>query len=151
MRQMNDVIIRQATADDVPSILRLYSLAGISDDNNFTIEEARDHFNKLSQYPNFRVYVALRGDTVLGTYELLIMDNLAKRGSKSGIVEDVAVDPSFHRQGIGRSMMEHAREKCREEGCYKLTLSSNLIREDAHRFYEALGFVRHGYSFCMRP
>jgi len=26
-------------------------------------------------------------------------------------------------------------------------LSSNAKREDAHAFYESLGFVRHGFSF----
>ncbi len=28
-------------------------------------------------------------------------------------------------------------------------LSANLIREDAHRFYEAVGFKKHGYSFLV--
>jgi len=48
-------------------------------------------------------------------------------------------------------MMEHARAECRAGGCYKLALSSNLKREGAHQFYEALGFERHGYSFVIRP
>ena len=47
-------------------------------------------------------------------------------------------------------MMQHAREECRSAGCYKLTLSSGLPREGAHRFYDSLGFERHGYSFLMR-
>jgi hypothetical protein len=45
--------------------------------------------------------------------------------------------------------MEHAMNACREFGCYKLTLSSNLKRERAHRFYEGLEFERHGYSFLI--
>jgi hypothetical protein len=40
--------------------------------------------------------------------------------------------------------MGHACEECRLAGCYKLTLSSGLPREGAHRFYESLGFERHG-------
>lgn len=36
-----------------------------------------------------------------------------------------------------------------ESGCYKLALSSNLKREKAHAFYDALDFERHGYSFRM--
>jgi GNAT superfamily N-acetyltransferase len=47
--------------------------------------------------------------------------------------------------------MEHARQQCRAAGCYKMALSSNLNRESAHRFYDALGFERHGYSFVIRP
>jgi hypothetical protein len=30
---------------------------------------------------------------------------------------------------------------------YPFVLSSNLSREQAHRFYEALGFEKHGYSY----
>jgi len=63
------------------------------------------------------------------------------------VVEDVAVLPAWQGHGIGRAMMEHARAQCRTAGCYKLSLSSNLKREAAHRFYDALGFERHGYSF----
>jgi hypothetical protein len=34
-------------------------------------------------------------------------------------------------------------------GAYKLALSSNLRRLDAHRFYDTMGFARHGYSFSI--
>ena len=44
-------------------------------------------------------------------------------------------------QGIGRAMMAHALEECRKAGCYKLALSSNVQRANAHRFYESLGFT----------
>ena len=144
---VTDIPIREATENDLRAILNLYTLAGIGRDTNFTLEEAREHFAIFRRYPSFRIFVALIDGAVVGTYELLIMDNLAKRGRKSGVVEDVAVDPAYQGRGIGRAMMEHARAQCRQAGCYKLVLSSNLKREEAHRFYEAVGFQRHGYSF----
>jgi len=52
-------------------------------------------------------------------------------------------------QGIGTAMMQFAMEECRKAGCYKLSLSSNLQREAAHRFYEGLGFKKHGFSFVV--
>jgi GNAT superfamily N-acetyltransferase len=67
------------------------------------------------------------------------------------VIEDVAVRPEFQGRGVGRAMMEHARSECRRAGCYKMTLSSNLKRDGAHRFYDALGFERHGYSFLIEP
>jgi GNAT superfamily N-acetyltransferase len=45
--------------------------------------------------------------------------------------------------------MAYAMDICRAKGCYKLVLSSNQKREDAHRFYEKLGFTKHGYSFLI--
>jgi GNAT superfamily N-acetyltransferase len=144
---MNSAMIREAFENDLAAILELYQAAGIAGGTGFSVSEARAQLSVLKQYPSFRVFVALIENAVVGTYELLIMDNLAKRGRKSGIVEAVAVRPDYQGQGVGRAMMQHALEQCREGGCYKLTLSSNLVREDAHKFYDALGFKRHGYSF----
>jgi ribosomal protein S18 acetylase RimI-like enzyme len=147
---MNTLLIREASEDDLPKILELYSSAEITGEESFTLEEARQQLQMFKRYPSYHVFVAVLDGVVVGTYELLIMDNLAKRGKKSGVVEDVAVDSAFQGRGIGRTMMEHAREQCRQAKCYKFVLSSNLRREDAHRFYDALGFERHGYSFLMK-
>lgn len=114
---------------------------------HFSVEEATVHYDRLKQYPSFHLYIAFIDQNAAGTYELLIMDNMAKRGRRSGIVEDVAVDPRYQGRGVGRAMMQHARKQCCDANCYKLTLSSNLKRGGAHRFYESLGFERHGYSF----
>jgi GNAT superfamily N-acetyltransferase len=147
---MNEILFREAGEDDLAAILRLYASAQINDEESFTVEEARQHMQVFRRYPSYRIFIALIDDAIVGTYELLMMDNLAKRGKKSGVVEDVAVDPAYQGRGIGRAMMEHAREQCRRAGCYKFVLSSNLRRKDAHRFYDALGFERHGYSFLTR-
>lgn len=147
---MTEVSIREAGEADLADVLRAYSEAGIDGGRSFTPEEAREHFARLRQYPSYRIYVACAEGRIAGTYALIILDNLAKRGAKAGVIEDVAVYPSFQGRGIGRAMMEHAREQCRQAGCYKMTLSSGLPREAAHRFYDSLGFERHGYSFLMR-
>src|SRR5437867_12353384 len=144
---MTPVVIREASEADLAAILRAYAESGIESGAGFTVEEAREHFARFRQYPYYRIFVAETGGTIAGTYALMIMDNLAKRGARSGVVEDVAVLPGRQGQGIGRAMMEHARAQCRDAGCYKLSLSSNLNREAAHRFYDSLGFERHGYSF----
>jgi len=141
------IAIREAIESDIPAILRLYMAAAVGAGESFTEEEAREQFAVIRSYPNYRLFVAVLEEKIVGTYELLIMDNLAKRGRRSGVVEDVAVDPDYQGRGIGRAMMEHAREECCKAGCYKFALSSNLNREDAHRFYDSLGFERHGYSF----
>ncbi len=146
---MNDLVIRAATEQDITAILELYREAGIDGEDGFTLEEAEAHFALLRSYPYFQVFVAVSGETVVGTYELVILDNMAKRGRKSGVVEDVAVHPEHQGAGIGRAMMQHALDQCRLAACYKMTLSSNLKREGAHRFYDSLGFTRHGYSFQM--
>ena len=143
---MTQVEIRDASEEDLPAVLRILAESGIDGGESFTLDEARAHFARI-QRPGFRLLVATVEGEIVGTYVLAIMEKLGKRGTPAGVVEDVAVAPSRQGQGIGRAMMEHAREACRRAGCYKLALSSNLRREDAHRFYDSLGFERHGFSF----
>jgi ribosomal protein S18 acetylase RimI-like enzyme len=147
LSRMNNVLIREARSNDVARILELYCEGEIGAAESFSVEEARAHLAGFRNYPSYRVFVAELSDEIVGTYELLIMDNLAKRGRKSAIVEDVAVAKQYQGRGIGRAMMQHAMDEARRSRCYKLTLSSNLRRTDAHAFYEALGFEKHGYSF----
>jgi GNAT superfamily N-acetyltransferase len=120
-------------------------------DNNqvLDITEAKMIFDKMKLYPDYHVYVAEIDGIIVGTFALVILDNLAHMGSKSGLIEDVVVAQASHGQGIGKQMMRFAIETCKEKSCYKVCLSSNLKRLNAHKFYEEIGFKIHGYSFSM--
>lgn len=141
--------IREASEEDLKGILQLYNQPSMDKGNIPSIEQARMIFGRMRQYPDYKVYVAELDGEMVGTFELAIMDNLGHNGQPSGIIEDVVVLESRQGQGIGRLMMEYAIDLCREKGCYKVALSSNLKREAAHRFYESLGFRKHGYSFLI--
>ena len=145
---MTSIEIRKATQEDLPAILSLYrqiEAGGTATD----LARAKVLFARMQQYPDYHVYVALDRNAIVGTFALLVMDNLAHMGAPSGVVEDVAVASSRQGQGIGKEMMRFAMEHCRKAGCYKLALSSNVKRDGAHRFYDALGFERLGYSFVV--
>ena len=142
-----EVVIREALEQDLPQVLALYAQPGLDDGHTLTVEQAKQHYRRFKQYPNYRLFVAEWNGEIVGTFALLIMDNLAHVGTPSGVVEDVVVMAEHQGKGIGRRMMEAALAKCRESGCYKMALSSNLKRKAAHAFYESLDFEKHGYSF----
>lgn len=146
------VLLREATADDLPQVLALYAQPGLDDGKVLDLPRAREIHEQFARYPNYRLFVACdAGGRVLGSYALLVMHNLAHMGTPSAIAEDVVVDQNHRGQGIGRQMMEHARSLAREAGAYKLALSSNQKRTRAHAFYDSLGFERHGISFVITP
>jgi len=144
---MRELEIRKATDADLPGILRLYAQPGMDDGNVLTVEAAAQVLQRMSTYANYVVYVAVEAGTIVGTFALLIMDNLAHMGAPSAVVEDVCVDEQLRGQGIGKAMMTLAMQVAREQGCYKLSLSSDLARGPAHAFYRSLGFEQHGLSF----
>lgn len=140
--------VRPATEADLPAVLHLYQTA-LEDPRILAPEQALATFQKMRQYPSYVLYVAEDETGIVGTFALLLMDNLGHFGAPSGVVEDVAVLPDRQGAGIGRAMMAFAMERCREAGCYKLALSSNRRRERTHAFYESLGFRKHGFSFLV--
>lgn len=142
---MENLIIEEAKESDIPSLIELY--AQLDGGDKLTIKEAIKIIENIKKYPHFSLYVARLNDRVVGAFELLIMDNVAHKGAQSGIVEDVIVDSSMRSKGIGRAMMKSAMEICRKNNCYKLVLSSDMKRGEAHEFYESLGFEKHGYSY----
>jgi GNAT superfamily N-acetyltransferase len=132
---------------DLPEILRLYAQPDLDDGKVLPLSEAERIFERMVRYPDYKIYVAVCDGHIVGTFALLIMDNLSHLGAASAVIEDVAVDPKWQGRGVGKIMMHYALELASERGCYKAMLSSNLKREQAHAFYESLGFERHGYSF----
>jgi GNAT superfamily N-acetyltransferase len=141
------VEVRKASAADIPAVLALYAQPDLDDGNVLTVDQGVALFERFARYPDYTLYVAEQDDEVVGSFALLVMDNLGHLGSPSGIVEDVVVAPAWQSSGIGAAMMRFALERCREKRCYKLMLSSNAKRARAHAFYESLGYERHGYSF----
>lgn len=139
--------IRPADRNDLAAVLALYAQPDMDDGVVLPLADAERLFNRFAAYPDYVLYVVEDGKSIIGTFAMLVMDNLGHCGAPSAIVEDVMVAPAEQGTGIGRTMMRFALDQARAKGCYKLMLSSNAKRVTAHAFYEALGFDRHGYSF----
>lgn len=142
-----EISIVEAVESDLVFVLEMYESVLDKGKKVLNLNDAKKLFVKFGQYPDYHLYIAKINTKIVGSFALLIMDNLAHFGTPSAIVEDVVVSENNQNKGIGKKMMEFAIQKAREKGCYKMVLSSNLVRTDAHRFYERLGFEKHGYSF----
>ena len=140
---------REASSADIEALLGLYELLEFKPVQSLSLEAARVRFERYQEYPNYRIYVAELGEVIVGTFALIIVDSVAHAGKPFAVVEDVVVSQDCQGRGIGKRMMEFAMCRCKEFGCYKLTLSSHLKRQQAHSFYESLGFEKHGFSFFI--
>ena len=62
-------------------------------------------------------------------------------------VEDLAVDPAHRSLGVGKALLDAAKDWARERGATHLELDSAEARADAHRFYEREGANYRSISF----
>ena len=56
------------------------------------------------------------------------------------IIEDVVVDESMRRKGVGEALMRRALDLARETGASGVSLSSRPDREAANYLYQSMGF-----------
>ncbi|MFC2250112.1 N-acetyltransferase family protein [Labrys portucalensis] len=134
---------------DLPAVLALYGQPDFNGDNVLTLAEAEDKLEHLGLYPDYGLYVAEQRGTVVGSFCLMAVDNLARRGTPFAVIENVVIASDRQGEGIGRLMLQAAFRLAQEKGCYKAILASSLHNSRAHAFYDSLGFERHGVSFRL--
>lgn len=91
--------------------------------------------------PEDQVLLAVDGEAILGTLQLTFLPGLSRTGMWRAQIEGVRVARSARGQGIGRALLEHAIDLSRQRGCGLVQLTTDRTRQEAHRFYEGLGFV----------
>jgi hypothetical protein len=103
------VDIREAGEDDLPAVLPLYAQPDIDDGYVLDLVSARAVLRRVAAYPDYRLFVARVDGIVVGSYALLVMDNLGHLGAPSAVVEDVVVEPmkrarahAFYEDGFRR-------------------------------------------------
>lgn len=81
----------------------------------------------------------LVADAEDGALAGLVTVALGPRSVRYGLrawVEDLVVDPARRSAGVGKALLDAAKDWGRERGATHLELDSGDARADAHRFYE---------------
>ena len=90
---------------------------------------------------NNDIVLAVDDGEVVGCLQLTLIAGLSRLGMKRAQIEGVRVSRRHRGKGVGEKLLNHAIEMARHEGCGLVQLTTDKTRPDAHRFYEALGFV----------
>ena len=86
---------------------------------------------------------------VVGVCQLIVFRHLQAHGGLCAEIESVHVHPDHRGAGVGGALMGDAIARARGLGCYRVQLTSNVARPEAHRFYERLGFVPSHIGFKL--
>jgi GNAT superfamily N-acetyltransferase len=97
-------------------------------------------FEQINSDPNHQLIVAEFDGKVIGTLHLMFLPSISYQGQLRAQVESVRVDREYQNRGIGSEMMKWTMGRAKERGAHMIQLTSHKSRQDAHRFYERLGF-----------
>ena len=136
-----DLLIRRARREDEASILALLRLIPA----NFDLSEEEIQAARV----RFRESTAL--DVLVAEYQgelvgFLVLSYVSALTGLRAWIDDIAVDPSYRRQGIGRALVEAAIQRASRRGATHLFMDTSRGNPDAQRFYHACGFAEDGVA-----
>jgi GNAT superfamily N-acetyltransferase len=145
---------RRAQRADLPRLLELLAddrlgknREGVGSDDPAYIRA----FDTIDRDPNQQLLLAELDDRVVGMLQITFIPGLSRRGAWRANIEAVRVDSSLRGRGIGVWLMTRALDIARKRGCKLAQLTSDKQRDEAHRFYDKLGFVAShvGYKLVL--
>ena len=142
-------MVRDAAVDDLPRLVRILALGGSrpGKEDPGDLAPYRAALREIDAAERHRLLVAEVDGEVVGVCQVFAVRHLQERGGLCAEVESLHVAPERRNGGIGGRLLDAAVEEARGWGCYRVQLTSNAVRTDAHRFYERAGFTASHVGF----
>ncbi len=140
-------MVRLAQPTDLPAIVAIYNEAVVNqqtaDTIPITIDQRKDW---LAQHPedHYPVYVFVRHDAVIGWLSLSAWR--PGRQALFGVAEvSYYVQQTHHRQGVGRTLMQHALVQAPQLGLQHFLAILLADNEPSIRLLRTFGFEKWGH------
>ncbi|WP_310070975.1 GNAT family N-acetyltransferase [Phyllobacterium sp. 1468] len=140
--------------DDLRAVIALFADDAIGGHGDTTDSSAlplyESAFAAIEASPNDLLFVGVLRDEVVATAQVTFITSLTGRGTKRMAIEAVQTRANMRGKGIGAKLIQHCLDVARDRDIALVQLTSNAKRQDAHRFYERLGFEKSHAGFKMR-
>ncbi len=137
---------REARLEDLEGLNRLY--LQLSGNDHGLSSRYKDIFAQMKSDSAYHLLVAVNEDNnVVGSVLGIICKSLAAHYESFLVIEDVIVDDTLRRAGIGRALFEKIEQIASENSCAYSILVSSGFRTEAHRFYENMGYTESVVGF----
>lgn len=139
------MFLRKANESDLPEIVRL-----LADDELGSQRERYEvplpevyykAFEEIEAQIGNQIIVAIDEDKVIGCIQLTIIPGLSRKGMKRAQIEGVRVAKNHRGNRVGEALFKEAIAIAKSAKCGLVQLTTDKNREDAHRFYDRLGFI----------
>lgn len=134
-------LIRDAERHDAGPIAVLLTQLGYPSDTG-AVDERLDRLRIVGD----RVFVAELDGEVVGLAHLQVTPAI-ERDRPAGKLGALIVDEACRGQGVGRALVEAVEREARLRGCELVFLTTSERRDDAHAFYERVGFEQTGRRY----
>jgi ribosomal protein S18 acetylase RimI-like enzyme len=140
--------IREAKLSDAPQLAELMCELGYETTN----AEMRQRLKSILSDARYCTLVAELDDRVCGMIGTIAYPTYEHNDS-SGRILALVTSNTARRRGIGRALIAAAEKDFARRGIRRVAVDTRLTREDAHKFYELLGYERNGWRFVkqLRP
>lgn len=106
----------------------------------------RKRFKLILSDARFRTFVAEIENRVCGMIGTVAYPSY-EHNDLSGRILALVTSSVARRRGIGRALVAAAERDFVQGGIKRIAVNTRLSRQDAHKFYEALGYERNGWRF----
>lgn len=138
-------------SNSMHDITQLTGLMNQWDDlpHELSIDYIVNKLQKISTMKNSIVLVAEDNESNLAGYAFLT--EVVFLGMEPFIeLQSILVNRVHRRQGIGKALMNASEEWARNNGFHEIVLSSRIHLNNAHKFYEGLGYKTYKQSYFFK-
>ena len=147
---MSDLKIRRATDADSGRIFELYgALESAYQEEGSSRKSNQELWREVAGDPRQYILVADMDGKVAATATVIVVPNLGHHGKPWAVINNVVTDAACRGHGIGKALIAECGRIAKEKDCYKIVLSSNLVRTEAHEFYRRLGWKQSHIGFSL--
>jgi GNAT superfamily N-acetyltransferase len=140
-----DLTIRVAEMNDATALAQLMCELGYET----TKSEMQTRMERIAADGRYRTFVAVCDGRVCGMIGTVTYPSYEHNDS-GGRILALATLSTMRRRGIGRALIATAEKDFAQRGISRLALNTRLVREDAHKFYDSLGYERNGWRFVKK-
>jgi GNAT superfamily N-acetyltransferase len=129
-----EIFIRRITEQDAEAINALSTQLGYTT----PIEQTLANIRSVLETKKHNAFVAMLENRIIGW--IGVAEALQIESAPFCEIRGLIVDESYRGRGIGKLLIEKVKQWSKETGNKTLRLRCNMIRKEAHLFYQHLGF-----------
>jgi N-acetylglutamate synthase-like GNAT family acetyltransferase len=129
-----EIFIRKIAERDAPAVAALCKQLGY----DLSVQQTLENIRTVLASKGHDAFVAADSEKVIGWIGLA--QAIQIESPLYCEIRGLVVDDQYRNQGVGKLLVEKAKQWCRENGNKRLRLRCNMTRTETHLFYQHLNF-----------